>query len=276
MAKEKVEEKKINKDVLEAYPERLQVDAFPERRYVRLTRFLAIFTIVNLACVIAGAGGYFYMARNRDIKITAPGWVHLYSIDPERKLLLPSEPFEANVSAMQLVIEKNLRQYLEERYTHIWDMDTVRKRWEKGGFIDIHSTPSVFQKFTADVAQSLDFLRNNNQLIRDVHIYSLYPVHGDLWSAYIETFDFPLEETLGKKCDCVDNSSKCLNCKEKNAVNRERKKILIRVNFFDKKSLENPLGLLVYAYYTAYVSIPKDKEKAEKFWDLPPALRPDI
>ena len=107
MAKKKT----TNQDVLGAYPEKEQVDAFPERRYVRLTRFLTIFTVINLAFVIAGSGFYFYMAQNKDITLNAKGWVHMYSIDPERKLLLPSEPFNAHVSAMQLMIEKALRQY---------------------------------------------------------------------------------------------------------------------------------------------------------------------
>ena len=114
------------------------------------------------------------------------------------------------------------------------------------------------------------------RITRDVHIYSLYPVHGDLWSAYIETFDFPLDENLNKKCDCSDNSRECLNCKEKNTVLRQRKKILLRAGFFGEKTLQNPLGIVIYAYYPAYVPVPKKGEKKETFWDLPPALRPTL
>lgn len=266
-----------NQDILETYPERKQVTAFPERRYIKLTRFLTIFTIINLAFIIAEAGFYFYMANNKDITLNAKGWVHMYSIDPERKLLLPSEPFQTRVSAMQLMIEKALRQYLEERYAFIWDTDAMTKRWGEKGYVARVSTPEVFNKFSQEVEQNWLPLQQS-RLTRDVHIYSLYPLHGDMWSAYIETFDFPLDENLGKNCDCTDNSYECLKCKEKNMIpnGRKRKKILLRVNFVGPKTLENPLGILVYAYYPAYVPVPKNNQPSEKFWDLPPALRPKI
>ncbi len=270
-------EKPTNQDELEAYPEKEQVDAFPERRYVRLARFLTIFSVINLAFVIAGSGLYFYLAQNKDVTINAQGWVHMYSIDPEKKLLLPSEPFQAKVSAMQLVVEKALRQYINERYSIVWDIDGMRKRWEDGGFVAQISSKEVFNKFSTEVPKLwADF--QQKRITRDVHIYSLYPTHGDLWSAYIETFDFPLDDNLQKICDCTDHSRACLDCKEKNMIpgSRQRKKILLRVNFIGQKTLSNPFGILIYAYYQAYVPVPKDGQKAEKFWDLPPALRPEI
>ena len=259
-----------NQDVLEAYPEKEQVDAFPERRYVRLVRFLTIFSVINLACVFACSGLYFYMARNKDITLNNMGWVHMYSIDPEKKQLLPSEPFQKGVSALQLVTEKTLRRYLEERYSYISDLDTMTKRWGENGYVAHLSNQEVYN-------------RQRNGKARDLHIYSLYPLHGDLWSAYIETFDFLLDENLEKACDCMDNSSECLSCKEENMVpgSRRRMKILLRINFSGPRickneDCDNPLGMVVYAYYPAYVPVPKNKEKAEKFWDLPPALRPDV
>ena len=262
-------------DVLGVYPEKEQVDAFPERRYVRLTRFLAIFTIINLAMVIAWTTLYFYMARHKDISVSRRNWVHLYTIDPERKLLLPSEYGQSVVSQKQLVMEDALRKYLTERYESIWDVDTMRKRWGKKGYVANLSSPDVMAKFSAEAGQSWNDIWQK-KITRDVHIYSLYPVHGDMWSAYIETFDFPLDENLGKDCDCSDNSHVCLACKEKNMVpgSRRRKKILLRANFEGNKNLNNPLGVMVYAYYPAMIPIPK--ETREKFWDLPPPLRPEL
>lgn len=262
-----------DQDVLESYPEKEQVEAFPERRYIKLTRFLTVFTIINLAFVIAYAGLYFYMARHRDVSINHKNWVHLYTIDPERKLLLPSEPVQRNITSMQLMMEKALRQYLEERYASIMDMDEMRRRWGENGYItrlshsDLH--PQLRNETTRFWAETVQ-----KRITRDLHIYSLYPVHGDLWSAYIETFDFPWDENLEKKCDCSDNSPECLECKEKNTIKRSRKKILLRANFVGPKTLKNPLGIMVYAYYPAYVPVPKEGKKKETFWDLPPALRP--
>ena len=153
----------------------------------------------------------------------------------------------------------------------------MRKRWDENGYVARMSSQEVATSFRREVEASWTSMRQN-KVTRDVHIYSLYPTHGDFWSAYIETFDFKLDDELNKKCDFYDNSYECLECKEQNMIpdGRNRKKILLRVNFIAPKTLDNPLGIMVYAYYPAYVPVPKDKKNAEKFWDLPPALRPRI
>ena len=38
-----------DQDHLEVYPEKKQVSAFPERRYIKTNRFLAIIALINLA-----------------------------------------------------------------------------------------------------------------------------------------------------------------------------------------------------------------------------------
>ena len=269
------DKKNKKQDVLEAYPEKEQVDAFPERRYIKLTRFLTVFTIINLAMVISWAGLYFYMARHKDISISQRNWVHIYTIDPERKLVLPSEFGYGRVPALQLMMEKALRQYLTERYEYIWAADTMRERWGERGYVARLSDPDIRAKFNGEAKGTWNEIQQK-RVTRDVHIYSLYPVHGDLWSAYIETFDLPLDENLEKKCDCTDNSHECIECKEKNMIpnGRRRKKILLRANFEGVKNLDNPLGVMVYAFYPAVIPIPKEGADAEKFWNLPPALRP--
>ena len=264
-------------DILEAYPGKEQVDAFPERRYIRLTRFLALFTLINLAFMIALAGIYFYMVRHKDISVSYRNWVQLYTIDPERKLLLPSEYSQGRVSAMQLMMEDALRKYLTERYESIWDVDTMRERWGNKGYVARLSSQDVAAKFKAETGRSWNNIWQK-KITRDVHIYALYPLQGDLWRAYIETFDFPLNENLGKICDCTDNSHECLSCKEQNIIpgGRRRRRVLLRANFYGPKTLKNPLGVMVYAYYPAQIPLPKPGTPKETFWDLPPALRPKL
>lgn len=281
-----------NQDVLGAYPEKKQVDAFPERRYIRLTRFLSVFTFINLAMVIAWSGFYFYMSRHKDISISQKNWVHIYAIDPEKKLLLPSEFGRKNISSMQLMLEKALRQYLTERYEFIFDLDEMRKRWGEKGYVFRLSSSDIQPKFNEETKRSWNEIQQN-RVNRDVHIYSLENIRGDLWRAYIETFDLPLDENLKKQCDCSDNSHKCISCKEQNMIpnGRKRKKILLRANFKGRKNCtteaidnpskkeklcDNPLGVQVYAYYPAAIPIQKNKSESEKFWDLPPALRPEL
>ena len=71
-------------DVLGAYPEREQVDAFPERRYIKMTRFLTVITIINLSLLIALSGIYFYKTKHIDINIFMRNRSQMYTIDPER------------------------------------------------------------------------------------------------------------------------------------------------------------------------------------------------
>lgn len=261
-------------DVLGAYPEKEQVDAFPERRYIKMTRFLTIVAIVNLAILIALSGFYFYEVKNVDIKIFSKNRSQMYRIDPERKVLLPIELSNTSVHAMQLVMESTIRTYLTERYSSVLDADTMQRRWGNGGYIALLSSIEVMERFVKEREVSWNEVWRN-RISRDTHIYSLRYIHGDLWEAYIETFDFVLDENLKKKCDCSDNSYECLSCKEKNTVKRQRKKIWLRANFIGQKNLFNPFGIMIYAYYPASIPLPKKGER-KTFWDLPPALRPRI
>ena len=275
-----------DQDGLEAYPTKKQVDSFPERRYIKMTRFLTIFTIVNLAMLMASAGIYFYMAKHKDISISRGGRIHLYSIDPEKKLLLPAEPGNRRISSMQLIVEKSLRRYLEERYSSIASMEDMQRRWGERDYVAYMSTEEVFLKFVEERDRAWNEIWRN-RVTRDVHIYSLEYVHSDLWEAYIETFDLPFEDDLKKKCDCTDNSKECLACKEENMIpdGRKRKKIWLRINFAGQKgvivgrdgkvSYDNPFGLLIYAYYSADIPISSSGDN-KKLWDLPPALMPEI
>ena len=261
-------------DVLEAYPEKEQVDAFPERRYIKMTRFLTVTTIVNLSLLIALSGLYFYKTKHADISIFRNNRAEMYTIDPERKLLLPLGLSHTSVSAMQLVIEKAIRKYLMERYSSVLDVDTMQQKWGNTGYVALLSSQPVMEGFVREREVSWHDIWSK-RTSRDTHIYSLRFVHGDLWEAYIETFDFVLDENLRKKCDCSDNSYECLLCKEKNTVQRQQKRIWLRANFIGQKNLLNPFGLMIYAYFSSFVPLPQKGEK-KTFWDLPPALRPRI
>lgn len=59
-------------DVLEAYPERIQISAIPERRYLRTSRILAIVTFLNMGVMIALSGVFVYLASRLDISVANP------------------------------------------------------------------------------------------------------------------------------------------------------------------------------------------------------------
>ena len=272
--KKQPKEQPHTQDVLEAYPEHKQVDAFSERRYIKMMRFLTIFTIINLAMIMAGSGLYFYLAKNADISVSSR---NMYAIDPEKKLLLPSESKTIVISAKQLLIEQVVRDYLYLRYAVVLDNQTMKKRWGENGIMAFYSAPGVFEQFKTEVEQRWNETIGRG-VTRDLHIYDLSLVRGDLWSAYIETFDFKVDENLGRICDCDDNSRFCITCKEMSSIpgSRKRHKIWLRADAIAPKTQVNPMGIVIYAYYPSDIPVPKKGEEKSTFWDLPPALRPDI
>ena len=96
-------------DHLEVYPERKQVSAFPERRFIKTNRMLSIVTLVNLACIIAGASLFAYTAQKVDVKVTVPSHVLLYQMDTEEKMLKPSEYMEIRTSSQRFILENYLK-----------------------------------------------------------------------------------------------------------------------------------------------------------------------
>ena len=88
----------------------------------------------------------------------------------------------------------------------------------------------------------------------------------------LETFDLPITDDLVSACACSDNSKDCLKCKINNTKNRERKKIWIRTSFNRPKTLANPFGVGVEKYVSTFLPIHPEAT----YWDLPPALQPEI
>ena len=287
MKKNKEKELARTADVLEAYPEREQVASFPERRYIKMIRFLTIVSIVNLAFIISLACFYFYMSQNVDISIEKNGKVLFYSIDPEKKMMQPSGKEKEVVSALNIYMEKTIRDYLKTRYSYIYDRDKMTQRWEalpkestSTEFnIPLFSSDDVTRRFSENRKQ-LSYNLFHNKMVQEARIYDLYLARWDLWSAYLEVFDFKLDDNLNHPCPCQDDSTKCWECKEQNKISKKRYKVWLRAKFFDEKDRDlesvyrNPLNVKIYAFYELPVRIPDDtKDQKETFWGLPPTLR---
>lgn len=262
-------------DHLEVYPERKQVSAFPERRFIKTNRMLSIVTLVNLACIIAGASLFAYTAQKVDVKVTVPSHVLLYQMDTEEKMLKPSEYMEIRTSSQRFILENYLRRYITELHSVSNNVDDMLQRTSDKGFVATSSDPNANQVVQKIFTNSLRTVLNNGK-IRDVHIYNLHPYHNNFWTAVIETFDFPNTGDLERVCNCFDNSTQCLTCKAQRNVGRERRRIWIRTSFRNKKTPENlednPFGILISGYYIGYTPlVPKSL-----IWDLPPELKPDL
>ncbi len=260
-------------DVLGVYPEHMQVRALPERRYMKTSRVLAIFILICIGFMIAIGGLYIYLAERVDVSIANNRVVNLFSIDSGRKVLVPSEHAQRRISALELMMESLLRDYIYNRHRIVWDNSYMQSVWDVGGPIAQFSHySSIYQPFRSEADAAYRASRANG-FVRDVHLYEFKRVQGTLWEGVFDTFDLPIPDPFDPICgNCQDNSKACLACKESHAFNRNRYKVLLRASFNNNKTPANPLGLMVYSYNILYVPIRPE----ETFWDVPRVLKPDL
>lgn len=276
-----------DQDHLEAYPEKKQVSAFPERRFIKTNRFLVILALVNLACMLAGSGIFIYAAKRADVKVQNERGLLLYQLDNEEKRLKQAEYKERKIPARQLIMEDYLTKYIKERHSCSKD-DTQKdfsERLSDKSFV-LKSSSGATQQIKKEI-ETLQRETVSRGIIRDVHIYNLHLLtrRGEnyLWTAFIETFDFPKPDGF-PVCNCFDNSPTCLKCKYEKTIQRQRKRIWIRATMFNSQKdtkwvrrlpedveitrYDNPFGIQILGYYVGYM--PKDAPSQN--WDLPPEL----
>lgn len=263
---------KNSPDILGRYPEYMQIRALPERRYIKTSRILAIFILINLGISMALAGLYTYLAERVDVSIAAPKAVNLFYVDAEQKRLRPAEHAQRAVYETQLMAESLLRQYIMDRHTIVWDNNVMGNKWGTNSFVWLLSADkTVYKPFIATAEREMGASRSQG-FVRDVHLYEVTYLYENLWQAIFDTFDMPVPDPFNPMCDnCTDNSKECIGCKAEHAYNRNRYKVLIRTNFFHPKSIGNPLGFSIYSYQVLPMVVDD-----QSYWDTPRVLRPEI
>jgi len=276
-----------DEDHLEEYPERRQVSAFPERRFIKTNRMLAIFALINLAMVIAGVCLFISTVPRVDVEITGPSNAFLYQMNSEDKILRPSGYLFSTASADRFIMESFLKQFITERHSTRNNLDDTLNQFTDKALVLRASSPRLRSKMRSDLEDIQRETVYQNK-VRDVHIYNIHPYHENLWTAVIETFDFPMP---GDVCTCNDNSEECLNCKIQKNIGRQRRRIWIRAVFtkpgmknwngwvrkikneqkdeFLETSIDNPFGIQILGYYVGYMPL----SPVSSLWDLPRELK---
>ncbi len=282
--KNPISETPKDKDQLEAYPSRKQVSAFPERRFIKMNRILVIFALINLACMFAGAGIFIYSAQRVSARVQNNQGLMLFQLDREEKVLNQAEYMQRSMPARQFITENFLRHYITERNAlNDKTLYEAQNLLNDQSFVIRSSLKSMRESARKGLESLLNETIGQNK-VRDVHIYNLHPYYGSLWTAVIETFDFPKQDSALPVCNCFNNTSECLKCKYENTLLRQRRRIWIRVIYsknnedkwvrdtaekITKTSMDNPFGIVIIGYYVGYM--PKDPQNLD--WDLPSELR---
>lgn len=222
---------KAQKDELGYYPEKVDVRAFPERRFLWTSRFFVIVSAISLCLNMVLGGVLTLLIPMREVKVMP------LQIDFERYQITAMQPAETRAYAGDLVTESLMAKYVMQRYTISEDYDEMMNRFGENGFVFLASSVEVYRDFQQNELPYFETLQKRN-IRRRVKINMIYPVSFDFWQVRFETFDTGegIEEPLVSRWIAT-----------------------LRMNFNSAKyedkrlGLINPFGITITKYDLSYV-----------------------
>ena len=157
---------KESPDDLEAYPVKVHVDAFPERRYLWTSRFLVVFTGLSICLNVILVLAIYLMIPN--IKV----YPQFFNINQYFSQIEQVQPNEIRYPATDLITEQYIKEYLYLRYTITDDAEEIISRWVEGSPFYWYSTPSVYQKF------------KSGEMKANIKLFHHYIDHTRLYNSY--------------------------------------------------------------------------------------------
>lgn len=231
---------KESPDKLGLFPERVHVDAMPERRYLWTSRFLVIFACFSICFNIMLASSLYLMLPQRG---AAP---QLFYIDHYFSQIERVQPVEIFYPAGNLINEEHITNYIMVRHLITNDYDELLRRWGPGSYVYWYSTPLIYDEFTRyDAKYNMAQFRQNSML-RDIEIDWIKPLSKGLWQTQFRTLDY-----TPAKSDVP-------------TVNIWRATMRLQFVKFPQRShddaLKNPYGFLITNYSLSYMGAPSASE----------------
>ena len=175
---------KQSPDQLGFYPERVHVNAMPERRYLWTSRVLVILACLSICLNMMLAATIYLLLPQRTVQ------PKLFQINKYFSMLEQVQPAEINFPVSDLITEQHITEYILLRYLVSSDYDELVTRWGPGSTIYWYSSPAVFREFSEnDVAYSIMQFRQKS-LQRDVEIDWIRPLGTGLWQTQFRTIDY--------------------------------------------------------------------------------------
>ncbi len=224
---------KQSPDKLGKYPEAVQIDAFPERRYLWTSRIMVIFGVFSICFTIILALAIYVLLPLRS---AGPRLYEAYA--PESRIrLVPTA--EVTVSAEDMMTEEAIHRYIRLRHEIPQTYADLAYRWDKDSeFFQLSASSTYYQFINKMDTDQLVHLMND-KTVREVEIQEVRQISPNLWQAKFATYtsnkDFP------QRVKALWNA-------------------YLRVEFrdFDEETdkstyLHNPQGLKVRGYSLGYV-----------------------
>lgn len=184
---------KAQKDELGYYPEKVDVKAFPERRFLWTSRFFVVISCLSL-CFSMILGSALCIL----IPVKKTGMVPL-QIDYQLYQVSLMSPSEARIYAGDLVTESLMAEYVTKRYTIGDSIEELKRRLGENDFIFLASDEMIYRVFAATEQPYFELLQQRG-VRRKIEIGRIYPVSMDFWQVRFKTIDtapdMPVDEFL--------------------------------------------------------------------------------
>lgn len=241
------------KDELGYYPEKVDVKAFPERRFLWTSRFLAILSCLSICVTMLLASSLCILIPMKKIDLMT------LQIDYQRHQVTHMTTFKRRIYAGDLVAEGLITDYITKRYTIGDSYDELQLRYSEGEFIALTAGEEVARGFAAHERPYFEMLQKKG-IRRKVEIERIYPVSFNFWQARFKTIDTAPNMTAEEFMDFmgVDLSSAVTPFKDGDPLISNWIATL-RMSFHFSKyennraGLINPFGLTIHSYDISYM-----------------------
>ena len=220
-------------DELGLFPERVHVDAFPERRYLWTSRFFVITTCLSI-CFNMLLGSIIY-AMLPCLHVNPK----LFRINDNVNQIDVLEKYERYYYASDLIAEQYIRDYIMLRYTVTDDYAELKDRWRKNSVFFWYSTQEVYNDFIKNDAATVYEQFEKIGLQRYVEIVWTKHMSRSMWIVEFKTYDVTRDSTRPK----VDVWRATMRIGYANGLQFRK----------PEDRLLNPYGFLVYSYTLSYL-----------------------
>lgn len=244
---------KAQKDELGYYPEKVEVRAFPERRYLWTSRFFVVISCLSLCLSMLLGATLCIMLPMKKIGVMP------LQVDYDLHQVTVMPPSESRVYAGDLVTESLMADYITKRYTIGDNFDELSHRFGEKEFIHLASDDAVYRDFEQNERPYFEVLQKKG-VRRKVEIVRIYSVSFNFWQARFKTIDTAPEMP-------VEDFMQLMGVNIKNAIKKPQQGdplvtnwiATIRMTFdgakYDNKDLGliNPFGITIVSYDISYM-----------------------
>ena len=220
----------LSSDHLEVYPQKVHVRAFPERRYLKTSRFLVICCLISALFNFAVC---FFYIRNTDrvhTRVYNPNsvYTYLYSLDYYNKELKPVERQRRVLHNADLVIQNLIQDYLTKRYDLLSDIQQMNERWNPNEALSLYLDQKQQEELKNEIREKYTLLRKG--ITQKTYIHSIKPLNNnDFYEAVFDVFSLQSNVYGAQTCQCFTMDQECLACLQKESVRVQRYKAYMRV-----------------------------------------------